>query len=90
MAANASIFLKKSANTSTTIWQRPETRQKLNVDAFFCVDTVAGAIGAIIRDYKGNFVVATGKGIVACDDNCYGRGFGHERRTYACRQIGMP
>ena len=40
-------------------WRKPEPRQlKLNVDASFHVDSMAGSVGALIRDYKGTFVAA--------------------------------
>uniref|UniRef100_A0ACD5ZW00 Uncharacterized protein n=1 Tax=Avena sativa TaxID=4498 RepID=A0ACD5ZW00_AVESA len=40
-------------------WTRPEARVlKLNVDASFYADSCAGSVGAVIRDYEGNFVAA--------------------------------
>jgi hypothetical protein len=78
MAANATKFLKMSANTSTTIWQRPEMRQlKLNVDASFFWIRLRGNWcnnSRLQRKFCGGY----GKGIIACDDSYYGRGFGHE------------
>jgi ribonuclease HI len=39
---------------------RPTARHiKLNVDASFHEDAKAGAIGAVLRDYKGEFVAAS-------------------------------
>jgi ribonuclease HI len=41
-------------------WKRPEPRHvKLNVDAAFDVDSRSGAVGAILRDYKGDFIAAS-------------------------------
>jgi hypothetical protein len=40
-------------------WTRPEPRQvKLNVDVAFHADVGARAVGAILQDYQGGFVVA--------------------------------
>src|SRR4051812_3647494 len=51
--------MAKKQSTSPTKWTRPEPRHaKLNVDASFFSGVCAGATGAIIRDYKGDFVAA--------------------------------
>jgi ribonuclease HI len=40
-------------------WTRPKPRYlKLNVDASYCAVTSAGVVGAVIRDYTGNFMGA--------------------------------
>jgi ribonuclease HI len=42
--------------------KRPAPRQvKLNVDASFHPDVAAGAVGAVLRDYKGTFIAASTK-----------------------------
>ena len=41
-------------------WKKPNPRQvKLNVDASFYVDSCAGAVGSVLRDYEGNFIAAS-------------------------------
>jgi hypothetical protein len=43
-------------------WKKPETRQvKINVDATFHADSFSGAVGAVARDYHGQFVAAACK-----------------------------
>lgn len=56
-AAKAS---KHQTIPSSSRWKKPEPRQvKLNVDASFHIDSYAGAVGAVLRDYKGNFIAAS-------------------------------
>jgi hypothetical protein len=41
-------------------WEKPRSSfLKLNVDATFSVDDMSGAVGAVIRDAHGNFVIAS-------------------------------
>jgi hypothetical protein len=41
-------------------WNKPGMHQiKLNVDGSFFSDSMNGAAGAILRDYKGKFIAAT-------------------------------
>ena len=53
------------ASTAPTVnpetkWSRPSPRQvKLNVDASFHAEVCAGATGAILRDYRGQFIAAS-------------------------------
>jgi ribonuclease HI len=62
MVANAAKITKPRPEESEIRWSRPETRQmKLNVDASFFADNHAGAVGALIRDYQGQFVAASCK-----------------------------
>jgi ribonuclease HI len=43
-------------------WEKPRSSfLKLNVDATFSVDDMSGAVGAVIRDAHGNFVIASSK-----------------------------
>jgi hypothetical protein len=59
IAANSSKETKKRRESSEATWTKPEPRQiKINVDAAFLADSLQGAVGAIARDYQGNFVAA--------------------------------
>jgi ribonuclease HI len=60
MAANSKKASSKTLDNGATAWTRPLPRQvKINVDAAFCADQAEGAVGAVARDYKGQFIVAT-------------------------------
>jgi ribonuclease HI len=59
ITANAAVITKKN-RASYVKWEKPKPREvKLNVDASFVQDLHAGAIGAVLRDYKGNFIAAS-------------------------------
>jgi hypothetical protein len=50
----------KSAGTREARWSKPKPRHvKLNVDASFFEDRHAGAAGAVLRDFQGNFLAAS-------------------------------
>nr|XP_051221482.1 uncharacterized protein LOC127339703 [Lolium perenne] len=52
---------KKQSNIGDR-WTRPENRQtKLNVDASYHNDSKMGAVGAVLRDFQGQFVAASTK-----------------------------
>jgi hypothetical protein len=60
IVANAARVTEKRTDVMTEKWSRPEPRQvKLNVDASFYDDLKAGATGAVLRDYKGEFIAAS-------------------------------
>jgi ribonuclease HI len=60
ITANAAKMAKHSGAPAEVKWIAPPPRQlKLNVDASFHEDMAAGATGAVIRDYQGQFVVAS-------------------------------
>jgi hypothetical protein len=62
MVANVAKITKPMPGDSETRWSRLEPRQvKLNVDASYYADNHAGSVGAIIRDYQGQFVAASCK-----------------------------
>ena len=42
---------------------------KLNVDASFDVDSLAGSVGAVLRDYTGKFLAAANERIEICLDS---------------------
>jgi ribonuclease HI len=51
---------KKRSSISQAKWKRPLPHQaKLNVDASYHADIGTGAVGAILRDYQGNFIAAS-------------------------------
>jgi ribonuclease HI len=53
---------KKAGAPPDINWTAPPPRQvKLNVDASFHENMAAGAMGAVIRDYQGQFVAASTK-----------------------------
>jgi hypothetical protein len=55
---------KHSGAPAEVKWTAPRPRQlKLNVDASFHDDMAAGATGAVLRDYQGQFVAASTKHI---------------------------
>jgi ribonuclease HI len=59
MVANSEKACGKKKQRSDVKWIKPDPRQvKLNVDAAFHDESKTGSIGAIIRDYLGNFVAA--------------------------------
>jgi isoaspartyl peptidase/L-asparaginase-like protein (Ntn-hydrolase superfamily) len=59
IAANSYKETKKRRESSEATWTKPEPRQiKINIDAAFLADSLQGAVGAIARDYQGNFVAA--------------------------------
>jgi hypothetical protein len=61
ITANAAVITKKNM-ISDVKWEKPKPREvKLNVDASFFQDLHAGAIGAVLRDCKGNFIAASSK-----------------------------
>jgi ribonuclease HI len=50
----------KSAGTMEARWSKPKPRHvKLNVDTSFHEDRHAGAAGAVLRDFEGNFIAAS-------------------------------
>jgi ribonuclease HI len=58
-AAKANI---KPTEQRDTKWVKPSPRQvKLNVDASFFENDRAGGVGAVLRDYQGNFLAASCK-----------------------------
>jgi ribonuclease HI len=60
MTANAAKVGTNKAQVITVKWSKPEVRQvKVNVDASFHADSCSGAIGAVIRDVKGDFIAAS-------------------------------
>ena len=62
MVANYAKASKPPDPSAAPKWIRPEPRQvKLNVDASFHVNASAGAVGAILRDYKGHVIGASCK-----------------------------
>jgi ribonuclease HI len=62
ITTNAAKMAKHSGAPAEVKWTAPPPRQlKLNVDASFHEDMVAGATGAVIRDYQGQFVAASTK-----------------------------
>jgi hypothetical protein len=57
--ANA-LKASKSAGTMEARWSKPKPcHVKLNVDASFLEDRHAGAAGAVLRDFEGNFLAAS-------------------------------
>src|SRR4051812_12009772 len=61
MVANAKKVQNSGAVIGSDQWVKPPPRHhKLNVDAAFHVDSSTGSIGAIIRDYQGGLIAATG------------------------------
>jgi hypothetical protein len=59
ITSNAMKVLK-SAGTMEARWSKPKPRHvKLNVDASFPEDRHAGAAGAVLRDFEGNFIDAS-------------------------------
>jgi ribonuclease HI len=59
IAANSSKETKKRRGNSEATWVKPAPRQvKVNVDAAFLADCSQGAVGAIARDFQGNFIAA--------------------------------
>jgi ribonuclease HI len=59
ITANA-LRASKPAGTTEARWSKPKPRHvKLNVDASFLEDRHAGAVGAVIRDFQGNFIAAS-------------------------------
>jgi hypothetical protein len=59
ITANATVITKKS-RVSDVKWEKPKPREvKLNVDASFFQDLHAGVVGAVVRDYKGEFIAAS-------------------------------
>jgi hypothetical protein len=68
MVANAAKLSKPLARQSEK-WTRPAPRQvKLNVDAAFYAESQDGSVGAVLRDYQGQFLAASCKPLphVAC------------------------
>jgi hypothetical protein len=62
MVANAAKITTSRPGDLDTKWSHPEPRQvKLNVDASYYADNQAGSVGAILRDYQGQFVAASCK-----------------------------
>jgi ribonuclease HI len=62
ITTNAARASKTRPDGLAVKWVRPRPRQvKLNVDASFHEDTKDGAAGAILRDYKGDFIAASMK-----------------------------
>jgi ribonuclease HI len=61
MVANAAKLSNPMAGQSEK-WTRPAPRQvKLNVDASFYAESQDGSVGAILRDYQGQFLAASSK-----------------------------
>jgi hypothetical protein len=59
ITANA-LKASKSAGTREARWSKPKPRHvKLNVDASFFEDRHAGAAGAVLHDFQGNFLAAS-------------------------------
>jgi hypothetical protein len=61
-ASNRSKFAKAhgSKRVQAIRWSKPDRHQiKLNVDGSFFSESMNGAAGAILRDYKGKFIAAT-------------------------------
>jgi hypothetical protein len=62
ITANAAKANSKPVLGGEAKWTRPEPRHvKINVDAAFDVDSRSGAVGAILRDYKGDFIAASSR-----------------------------
>jgi ribonuclease HI len=62
IVANAAKAYGKKLSNMGDRWARPENRQtKLNVDASFHNDSKMGAVGAVLRDFQGQFVAASAK-----------------------------
>jgi hypothetical protein len=62
MVANSEKAYGKKNQRTNVKWTKPEPKQvKLNVNAAFHDESRTGSIGAIIRDYLGNFVAASVK-----------------------------
>jgi ribonuclease HI len=62
MIANLEKAYGKNKQRTDVKWIKPDPRQvKLNVDAAFHDVSKSGSIGAIIRDYLGNFVATSVK-----------------------------
>jgi hypothetical protein len=59
MAAN-SVQASKPTNLSVAWWNKPDLKyEKLNVDDSFHSLVCTDSTGAVIRDYKGRFLVAS-------------------------------
>jgi ribonuclease HI len=62
IASNSAKEMTLSRPTSEDKWSRPLPRQvKVNVDAAFFEDSRSGAVGAVLRDYQGQFIAASCK-----------------------------
>jgi hypothetical protein len=48
--------------TEEAKWKKPKTRQvNINVDSTFYADTFSAAVGAVARDYQGQFIAVESK-----------------------------
>jgi ribonuclease HI len=62
IVANAAKAAIPSRGASDSKQERPQPRQvKVNVDASFYADTCTSAVGAILRDYQGQFIAVSCK-----------------------------
>ena len=60
LAANYTHARKKETGVKKERWIKPmEGCVKLNVDATFHVETLSGAVGAVLRDDRGGFIAAS-------------------------------
>jgi hypothetical protein len=62
IVANSAKGAKTTNHTTEATWVRPNPRQvKVNVDATFFEDSRSSAVGAVLRDFQGQFIAASCK-----------------------------
>jgi ribonuclease HI len=62
IASNSAKAMTSYRPTTDDRWSKPLPRQvKVNVDASFFEDSRSGAVGAVLRDYQGQFIAASCK-----------------------------
>lgn len=67
LASNFAIANSPKANIKCGGWTKPiKGHVKLNVDASFDPDSFQGAVGAVLRDDKGNFIAEANEEIDIC------------------------
>jgi ribonuclease HI len=62
IASNSAKAMTSCRPSTDVRWSKPLPRQvKVNVDASFFEDSRSGAVGAVLRDYQGQFIAASCK-----------------------------
>ena len=66
LAANFILSFSPKVKVKPNAWTRPRLGYaKLNVDASFDVDSLAGSVGAVLQDHIEKFMAATNERILS-------------------------
>ena len=90
LTANYVKARKNDAGVKNEGWTKPkEGHVKLNVDATFYVQTLKGAVGDVLQDDKGGFIVASNEKLEHVSDATSAEAYAVRHRILLAQQMGV-